>query len=161
MLTVQDVLALDPSGTTYTFVEQGSLKPTHIASGVLYGLIKDRLPVHTVEFSPSVIAALERGDLGVEEAHAWKLPAAALKVPLLVCEWGADHIFADGAHRLWRRWKRGDKDFTCYVVPEPLWRFFTIEGVPGDGAFWDTFNRTAQVRTPEMEFLRKLLMGEL
>jgi hypothetical protein len=165
MLTIQQVLALDPSGTTYTFVEQGSLKPTHIASGVLVEAWKRTghkyLPVIEAEIGGTLVKALERGDLGVEEAHALTLPDEALKAPVFVGVWGDTHIIIDGAHRLWRHWKAGAQGFPCVVIPEGLWRKFVIEGMPGDGAFWDTFNRTAQVRTPEMELLRKLLMGEL
>jgi hypothetical protein len=156
-LSIAQVLAEDPGGTLYTFVEGHSMHPTHIASGVLVKLLTGRFPIHKPEISPSLARALERGDLGVEEPHALKLPEAALDTPVTVCEWGDTHIIADGAHRLWRRWKRGDKTFPAYIVPEKLWRHFVVNGVPGTGEFWDTFNRTAQIRTPEMERLLKLL----
>jgi hypothetical protein len=93
-----------------------------------------------------LIDALKRGDLGVEEAHALTLPEAALDTPLLVCQWGNEHVIADGAHRLWRRWQRGDRDFNAYYLPEELWRPWVIHDMPGDGQFWDFFNRNIKVR---------------
>lgn len=101
------------------------------------------------EMGGSLVEALEAGTLGVEEDHALKLPEEALDVPGIVGLWGAnDHIIMDGAHRLWRRWKRGDREFPVYVVPEAAWRLYCIpnELVGGDAAYWDNFNRTAKVR---------------
>lgn len=158
-LTVRDVLALDPNGTLYTFVDKGRVEPTHIASGVLLATIQSaqRVPVVYCQIAPALCRSLERGDLGVEEAHALKLPEESLEAPAIVCEWGDEHVVADGAHRLWRRWKRGDADFPAYIIPERVWRHFVVVDVPGDAQFWDGFNRTARVRTPEMERLARLL----
>ena len=159
-LTMDQVLTMDPVGTMYTFVEAEKLMPTHIASRVLFdALTRNRVPVTIAHIAPSLVEAMERGDLGIEEPHALKLPEAALDTPAIVGEWGDTHIIIDGAHRLWRRWKRGDTTFPAYLIPEALWRHFTVRDVPGSGVFWDTFNRTAQVRTPEMEALLKLLAG--
>ena len=159
-MSIEQVVAMDPLGTMYTFVEGKNMHPTHIASGVLSkALARSAMQVVHPLIAPSLAAALERGDLGVEEQHALKLSEASLEVPGVVGEWGDTHIVIDGAHRLWRRWKRGDKTFPCYLIPEALWRHFVVNGVPGSGEFWDTFNRTAQVRTPEMERLLKLLTG--
>lgn len=130
----------------YTFVDKAG-EPTHIAASSLRAAV-ERSPLKPTwcVIGDSLADALTRGDLGVEEPHALKLPDEALETPILVCQWGADHIIADGAHRLWRRWKRGDDDFLAYVVPEGAWRIFTIADMPMDGAFWDDFNRNAQVR---------------
>jgi hypothetical protein len=143
----------------YTFVETDGT-PVHIAaSTLLYGLETRSAPVTRCMIAPSLVAALERGDLGVEPPHALRLPESALEAPGIVGEWGDAHIIIDGAHRLWRRWKRGDPDFPAYVLPEALWREFQISGMPGSGEFWRAHNKTAEVRTPEMELLLKLLGG--
>jgi hypothetical protein len=158
-MTMAQVLEYDPGGTCYTFVETNG-EPTHIASMVLYKMLAERnWPVTRCFIAPTLIHALKTNSLGVEEPHAVKLPEAALEKPALVCEWGSDHVIADGNHRLWRRWKRGDKWFPAYVVPEAAWRHFTILGMPGTGEFWAEWNKTAKVRTPEMERLLKLLTG--
>ena len=159
-LTMAQTLELDPDGTTYTFVEKDHrARPTHIASGVMWQAVHRRLPVTRCFIAPTLVAALVAGSLGVEPPHALKLPDSALDTPAMVCEWGPDHVIADGNHRLWRRWKRGDDDFPAYVIPETLWRHFVITDMPGDADFWDTFNREAHVRTPEMARLLKLLTG--
>jgi hypothetical protein len=156
-LTMREVCELDPEGVTYTFVEGGpSGTPTHIAVKVLLDAVRGRMDT-TYCLLGGMVPALERGDLGVEEAHALKFPEAALEVPGIVGEWGNDHVMIDGAHRVWRRWKRGDAGFHAYVVPESVWRHFVVLDVPGDAAFWDDFNRNAVIRTPEMERLLKLL----
>jgi hypothetical protein len=148
-MTIEQVLEIDPLGTTYTFVSKDDGQAVHIASGCLARFLKDMvgvIPTYEIELDPTVIAAMQRGDLGIEEDHALKLPEEALEAPLIVCEWGGTHIFADGAHRLWRRWKRGDTTFTAWVVPERVWRHFVVMGLPGTGDYWDDFNRNAKVR---------------
>lgn len=153
------MLDLPISESVYTFVCIGV--PTHIAASTLRSALeRAQWPVTIAVMGESLAAALEAGSLGVEPAHALTLPDAALAVPCVVCEWGQDHVIADGAHRVWRRWKRGDIDFPAYLVPEPLWREFVIGDMPGSGEFWDTFNRTAEIRTPELEALHKLLGGK-
>lgn len=145
----------------YTFVEHNGT-PTHIAASTLLGGLErpGRVwPVTRCEMAPSLIEALERGDLGVEPPHALRLPLEALERPGIIGEWGDAHISIDGAHRLWRRWQRGDKWFPAYVVPEPAWRAFTIDDMPGSGEEWAAWNKTAQVRTPELEALLRLLGG--
>lgn len=143
----------------YTFVEHNGT-PTHIAASTLGTVLEARkFPVTDCIIAPSLVAALERGDLGVEEPHALRLPVEALERPGIIGEWGDAHISIDGAHRLWRRWKRGDRTFPARVVPEKVWRLFTICDMPGTGAQWNEWNRTAQVRTPEMEALMRLLRG--
>lgn len=145
----------------YTFVEHNGT-PTHIAaSTLLRGLERPgkAWPVTRCMIGASLVEALERGDLGVEPPHALRLPESALERPGIIGEWGDTHISIDGAHRLWRRWKRGDADFPAYVVPEAAWREFVIADMPGSGAFWDHFNRNAEVRTPELEALLRLLGG--
>ena len=145
MLSMFD-LPLDEA--VYTFVTHEG-EPTHIAASSLLAAAKaSGMRTTYCELGGTLVKALERNDLGVEIEHALKLVDAALEVPLLVCEWGErDHIIADGAHRLWRRWKRGDTNFHAYVIPEPVWRMFTIYDIPGSGAMWDTFNRTVKVRS--------------
>jgi hypothetical protein len=156
---MRQAIAVDPSGTVYTFVD-GDKQPTHIASRILYNALASRgWPVTHCFIANSLITSLKEGTLGIEEPHALKLPDAALDKPALVCEWGRDHVIADGNHRLWRRWKRGDEDFPAYVVPEKVWRHFVVLDIPGSGEDWDRFNREAQVRTPQMERLLKLLTG--
>lgn len=131
----------------YTFVDGETGEPTHIAASTLLATVKRAGVVPILAMIGGGLAeALQRGDLGVEEPHALKLPDVALDTPILVCEWGDKHIIADGAHRLWRRWQRGDPDFNAYIVPEPVWRRFVIAGMPGTGEFWDYFNRNARVR---------------
>lgn len=140
-------LELSITEHVYTFVDGKTGEPTHIAASSLRACVeRSGVTPMLCMFGEGLTDALARGDLGVEEHHALKLPEAALEVPILVCQWGPDHVIADGAHRLWRRWKRGDTDFPAYVIPEPAWRLFVVEGMPGDGAFWDTFNRNARVR---------------
>lgn len=132
----------------YTFVDGKTGETTHIAVEPLRAAIirAGVIPV-LAEIGGTLITALERGDLGVEEEYALKLPDAALDVPGIVCEWGkADHVIADGAHRLWRRWKRGDATFPAYIIPEKAWRLYVVDDIPGDGKFWDHFNRNAKVR---------------
>ncbi len=148
-MTIEQVLDIDPLGTTYTFVASDTGEAIHIASGCLLAFLRhvgEAIPTFEIELDPTVIAAMQRGDLGVEEDHALKLPEAALEAPLIVCEWGGTHIFADGAHRLWRRWKRGDTTFRAWVIPERMWRQFVVMGLPGSGDYWDDFNRNAKVR---------------
>lgn len=130
----------------YTFVDNVTRETTHILSGELLAAAKRAgvIPV-LAQIGQGLADALERGDLGVEEDHAMSLPEAALEEPALICEWGHEHVIADGAHRLWRRWKRGDKDFPAYLIPETAWRHFIIE-LPGDSVFWDYFNRNAKIR---------------
>lgn len=144
------MLVLATVEAVYTFVDSATGEPTHIASGMLLQAVKRAgvIPLQA-DIAPSLAAALEAGTLGVEEPHALSLPEAALEAPVLVCEWGDSHVIADGAHRLWRRWRRGDTDFPAYVIPERAWRLFVIpnEEIGGDGAFWDNFNRNAKVRT--------------
>lgn len=136
------------TATVYTFVDGNTGEPTHIDVTQLSAAIK-RAGVTSMltEITPSLIAALERGDLGVEEPHALTLPDEALDVPCIVCAWGDKHVIADGAHRLWQRWQRGDTDFAVYLVPEKAWRLFVIHDVPGDGKYWDNFNRNAKIRS--------------
>lgn len=131
----------------YTFVDGDTGEPTHIAVEPLLAAIKRSgvIPI-LAGIGESLVAALERGELGVEEDHALTLPEEALDVPCVVCNWGETHIIADGAHRLWRRWKRGDLEFPVYVVPESAWRLFVVGGIPGDGKYWDHFNRNAKIR---------------
>lgn len=125
----------------------------HIAASTLLGALERKpWPVTHCVIAPSLVEALERGDLGVEPPHALSLPDAALERPGVVGEWGdGAHICIDGAHRLWRRWKRGDADFPAYVVPEALWRHFQIGDMPGSAEHWREWNKTAQIRTPETE----------
>lgn len=154
-LTMLEAMLLDPTGTTYTFVDNEHQEATHIASKVLWDVVHGRMTVSLGLFDPTLVEAIERGLLGVEEEHALKLPDEALDVPLLVCQWGDGHVIADGNHRLWRRYKRGDTSFPMYYVPEPVWREFVIYDIPGDSSFWDDFNRNAKVRTPEMEAMAR------
>jgi hypothetical protein len=131
----------------YTFVDKATGEPTHIAATTLrLACEASRLQPILCEIGDTLVDALKAGALGVEEHHALKLQDSALETPLLVCIWGDSHVLADGAHRLWRRWKRGDQSFMAYMVPEPAWRLFTIYDMPGDGSFWDDFNRNAKVR---------------
>jgi hypothetical protein len=153
-LTMADMLEIDPLGATYTFVNNDAHTATHIASGVLYAHASVKWPVTRCYFGDSLEAALMRGDLGVEEPHALKLPEEALEVPALVCEWGDKHIVADGSHRLWRRWKRGDQWFPAYVIPEEAWREYEITDVPGGAAYWDDFNRTVETRALDEQLMR-------
>lgn len=144
----------------YAFVDGASGTPTHIAASTLLGALEAaNWPVHDVHMGQGLIDAITRGDLNEEQDHALKLPDEALASPILVGEWGQEHIIIDGSHRLWRLYERGDRTFPARVVPEKLWRAFTIRDMPGSGAFWDDFNRTAKVRTPEMERLLRLLGG--
>jgi hypothetical protein len=141
----------------YTFTEKSG-NVTHIAASTLKGLLEAKgFPVTHCEIGQSLAEALERGDLGVEPPHALSLPDEALERPGVIGEWRGAHICIDGAHRLWRRWKRGDTDFPAYVVPEYIWRMFEIGDMPGTGEEWREWNRTAQVRTPEFEALMRLL----
>jgi hypothetical protein len=78
----------------------------------------------------------------------------------MVGVWGDKNIIIDGAHRIWRNWKAGNTSFPAYVLPEEAWREFVVLDVPGDAAFWDSFNRTAQVRTPAAEVMVALLRGD-
>lgn len=132
----------------YTFVDRETGQPCHIAVNMLRNALKlARVQPQLCQLGGTLVDALERGDLGVEEPHALRLPDAALETPLIVCQWGeSDHVLADGAHRLWRRWKRGDSTFKAYMVREPVWRLFTVHDMPGDGAFWEHFNRSVKVR---------------
>lgn len=127
------VLDLPPVEPVYTFVDHAG-EATHIAAGLLgYALREANWPTGRAEIGGTLADALKAGTLGVEEPHALSLPVEALETPIIVCEWGAgDHVIADGAHRLWRRWKRGDTDLICYMVPEHVWRKFTIYDMPGD-----------------------------
>lgn len=120
----------------YTFtMHDGTV--THIAASTLLGALERKpWPVTSCEIGESLAAALERGDLGVEPPHALRLPDAALERPGVIGEWDDAHICIDGAHRLWRRWQRGDTHFPAYVVPEPLWRLFTIDDMPGSADLW-------------------------
>lgn len=150
----------------YTFTPHDAA-PVHIAASTLRGLLETwrhsrtgvAYPVTTCVMDDGLRRALERGDLGVEEAHAMRLPDAALDVPGIIGEWGDTHISIDGAHRLWRRWQRGDREFPAYVVPEVLWREFTITDMPGSGDLWRELNKV-EVRTPEMQALIRALGGE-
>lgn len=144
-LSVLDLGLFEP---VYTFVDKATGQPVHVASELLNTACKmSGWPIITANMAPSLVAAMEAGTLGVEEEHALKLPKAALDTPLLVLEYNdKSHVIADGAHRLWRRWKRGDTTFPCRVVPEPSWRMFEIYDMPGTGAEWDEFNRTAKIR---------------
>lgn len=156
MLRMRD---LPITEAAYTFVEHNGTA-THIAASTLLGALeRHAAPVTRCMIAPSLVEALERGDLGVEPPHALRLPLEALERPGIIGEWGDTHIAIDGAHRLWRRWKRGDADFPAYVVPETLWRKFTIADMPGSGEYWREFNKTAQIRTPELERLLRLLGG--
>jgi hypothetical protein len=144
MLSIHD-LSLDEG--VYTFVDAKTGEPTHIAATTLMATLKRiRATPILCAIGEGLIDALKRGDLGVEEDHALALPESALGTPLLVCQWGNEHIIADGAHRLWRRWQRGDRDFNAYYLPEELWRPWVIHDMPGDGQFWDFFNRNVKVR---------------
>lgn len=138
------------TSTVYTFVCSETGEPTHIDVSSLLRIVQAAgLKPIDAEIGDTLEEALRNGRLGVEEHHALKLPEEALKVPALVCQWGErDHVIADGAHRLWRRWKRGDKTFPVFIIPERVWRAFTIpnEVMGGDGAYWDDFNRNAKVR---------------
>lgn len=157
MISMRD---LPITEAVYTFVDKAGT-PTHIAASTLLGALERRAYAVTECFiATNLIEALERGDLGVEEPHALRLPDAALERPGIIGQWGDGHISIDGAHRLWRRWKRGDASFPAYVVPEPLWRLCTISDMPGSGAMWKEFNRTAQIRTPELEAFLRLLGGK-
>jgi hypothetical protein len=117
-------------GQVYTFVEKDGTA-THIATTVLLQTLKRAgvTPVLCV-YDQTLVQALERGDLGVEVDHALALPEARLDVPGIVGQWGDEHIMIDGAHRLWRRWKRGDPDFPAYYLAEHLWRRFVINDMP-------------------------------
>lgn len=169
-MTIAQMLQYDPSGETYGFVHDDKHNVTHVAVGALKRLVaayngafsSRPLPLDQCAFSDTLTGALERNELGVEIEHALTLSDEALKQPVIVGIWGADkHILLDGAHRLWRVWKRGDQTFPAYVVPEYVWREFVVVDMPGDAAFWDEFNRTARIRTPELEALRRILFGEI
>lgn len=140
-----DELPLDED--VYTFVHSETGEATHIAASTLLKVIKHSgIVPQIVGMGQSLIDAIERGDLNVEEEHAWALPDEALDQPILVGDWGDKHIIIDGSHRLWRRYKRGLRDFPAYCIPEEAWRYFVIYGIPGDGEFWDSFNRNVKVR---------------
>lgn len=145
-IPVEHLLDRPDTDAVYTFVDHAG-EPTHIAASLLLETLQrsNVIPV-MCEFGGALIAALERGDLGVEEPHALKLPEEALDAPGIIGQWGDEHISIDGAHRLWRRWKRGDRQFPAYYLPEVVWRRFTIDGMPGDGAFWRDHNGNAKVR---------------
>lgn len=158
-----NVTDLPLTEAVYTFVDNDKV-PVHIAASTLYrGLQEARggkgWPVTLCVMEQTLIDALKRGDLGVEEEHALTLPEEALERPGIIGAWGDAHICIDGAHRLWRRWQRGDRDFPAYYVPEALWREFTITGLPGTGEEWSDWNRNVKVRTPEMEAFIKSLGG--
>lgn len=161
-LSMLSVLAIDPTGETYGFVDNDKNEVTHIATGVIKRIMAEDLirpPVTQCMFGESLTQAFERGELGVEEDHAMRLPEEALKVPCLIGLWGKSHIMLDGAHRVWRRLKRGDLDFPAYVMPENVWREFIVYDVPGTAAQWNEFNRHAKIRTPVREMLRKAMGG--
>lgn len=131
----------------YTFVDDDKGHATHIAATTLREAVERAgIIPQLVMMGESLIEAITGGSLNVEEDHALKLPDEALDTPILVGNWGHKHIIIDGSHRLWRRWKRGDPDFPAYVIPEKAWRRFVIYDMPGDGNFWERFNRTAKVR---------------
>ena len=138
-MTMDEVLSMDPMGSIYSFTDHdGNI--THIASTVLRAVSIKLLTPVTCYINDSLREANARGDTGVEAEYALKLADEALEVPILVCEWGVDHVIADGAHRLWRRIQRGDVDFPAYVVPEKAWRHFVITDVPGTTQQWRDFN---------------------
>jgi hypothetical protein len=139
---------LNPFEQVYTLVDKASGKPTHVASAFLLRTCEAaRLPIIRADIGGTLVTALENGELGVEEEHALKLPNEAIHSPLLVLEWNTqDHVIADGAHRLWRRWKAGHTTFRCYLVREEAWRHFEIYDMPGSGEEWDEFNRNAKIR---------------
>jgi hypothetical protein len=156
-----DVRDLPITEAVYTFTDNSG-GVTHIAASTLLRGLQDARggqgwPVTLCVIGETLVEALKRGDLGVEPAHALRLPSEALEAPGIIGQWGDAHISIDGAHRLWRRWQRGDTDFPAYVVPEALWREFVIKGIGGSHAQWHHWNKHAQVRTPEMEALLKLL----
>ena len=156
MLSMRD---LPITEAVYTFTTNDG-QAIHIAASTLYGALeRANWPVTECHMAPTLIAALERGDLGVEEPHALTLPEEALKRPGIIGEWGDAHISIDGAHRLWRRWQRGDHDFPAYVVPEQLWRQFCVHDMPGSADEWRDWNKNAKIRTPELEAFLKLLGG--
>lgn len=146
----------------YSFVEHDGTA-THIAASTLLATLEayrspkgERMPVTTIHMDAGLLRALERGDLGVEVAHTLRLPEAALERPGIIGQWGEHHISIDGAHRVWRRWKHGDRTFAAYVVPEALWRMYVITDMPGDGATWREINKQ-EYRTPEFEALLNML----
>lgn len=146
LLPVAFMIARPLTDALYTFVETNG-EPVHIASTYLLEILKRSGAVPALcLFDATLIQALERGDLGAEGPHALKLPEAALDAPGIVGRWGDRHIMIDGAHRLWRRWQRGDTDFPAYYLTEDIWRRFTVDGIPGDGAFWSDHNSNAKVR---------------
>lgn len=130
----------------YTFVDNSG-EVTHVAADVLLRSLKRAGVVpQLAAMGAGLLAAIERGDLNVEEDHAHSLPEEALATPLMVGAWGEEHIIIDGSHRLWRRWKRGYRDFLAYLVPETTWRQFVIYDMPFDATFWDYHNRNSKVR---------------
>jgi hypothetical protein len=150
---------LDLTESVYTFTPDDA-PPVHIAASVLGRALKSaNWPVTDCHIAPSLVDALKRGLLGVEEAHARRLPDGALNIPGIIGTWGEHHISIDGAHRLWRRWQRGDASFPAYVVPEKLWRRFTIVGFPGDADDWREINKV-DWRTPEFMALMRALGGD-
>lgn len=157
MLSMYD---LPITEAVYTFTTNDG-QAVHVAASTLRRMIEAHggYPVTDCEMAPSLIEAMQRGDLGIEEPHAMRLPEEALEVPAIIAEWGDAHVCMDGAHRLWRRWQRGDKTFPAYVVPEALWRQFQISDMPGSADEWREWNRTAQIRTPELEAFLRLLGG--
>lgn len=144
---MSDSMEYFKASPVYTFVDDETGQATHIAVEPLLDAIKRAGVVPMIaEMGDSLIEAIKRGDLNVETDHAATLPDEALDAPCVVGAWGDKHIIIDGSHRLWRRYARGDRDFPAYVIPERAWRLFVIDGMPGDGAYWDNFNRTAKVR---------------
>jgi hypothetical protein len=142
-----DISDCDATEIVYTFVDGNTGEPTHIAVSALTRAIQRAGIIPMVaSMGEGLIAAIERGDLNQEPDHAARLPSEALEAPCIVGAWGGEHIIIDGTHRLWRRYQRGDRDFPAYYIPEDAWRHFVIHGMPGDGEFWDHFNRNVQVR---------------
>jgi|SRR5579864_2720993 len=141
------VLELPEDEHVYTFVSNDGTEPTHIAATTLRRALEImKWPIIKCMIGAELIKCLERNDICIEPEHALALPEEALETAIIVCEWGTEHVIADGSHRLWRRWKRGDDHFKGYTVPEAVWREFAIYDIPGTGEYWDKFNRTAKVR---------------
>lgn len=101
MMSTLDVLAIDPTGETYGFVDRDKSRVTHVATGVIKFLLAE-LPLKPqltiCMFGDTLCQAFEKGELGVEEDHALRLPEEALKVPALVGLWDDGHLMLDGAY---------------------------------------------------------------
>lgn len=73
---------------------------------------------------------------GIEKHRLYRLPEAALKVPMLNIEWGdaGEHLLVDGHHRYVRACMLGKKTGRTFILDKTEWPQFQIEGLPDDTA---------------------------